>query len=72
MPINTERANEARKLADAAQDLLPGEGVEFPLDEQFRGGELDVIEGARNILNSEGDTNIKLTTPRVGFVAIQA
>lgn len=71
MTNNTDRANEARSLADAAQALLPGAQTEFPLDEQFQGRELEVIEGARNILNSEGDSHISLTIPRAGYVAIQ-
>ena len=72
MFINTDRANEARSLADAAQALPPGAQTEFPLSEQLQGREWEVIEGARNILNSEGDSHIGLTVPRAGYVAIQA
>lgn len=72
MLVNTDRANEARALANAAQELLPGAGREFPLGEQFQGRELEIVEGANNILRREGDAHISLTVPRAGYVAIQA
>lgn len=59
-------------MADAAKALLPGAEIEFPLGEEFRGRELEIIEGAMNILNREGDSHIRLTVPMAGYVAIQA
>lgn len=69
---NSERANAARSLADFAQELLPHEELQFDLDEQFRGRESEIIEGAKNILTSEGDGDIKLSIGAPGVVNVSA
>lgn len=68
----SNRAVEARRVADEASALPPGQDTTFPLDPEFHGREPEIIEGANNILRSEGEGHIVLSVSSPGQVHIQA
>ena len=54
-------ADEARLLAEVAQDVEPNDNKGFEVDSAYHGSEAKVAEGAQNILRSLGEEGITFT-----------
>lgn len=70
--VDSDRANEARNVADYAQTLLPGDERPYPLDDQFHGMETEIIRGALAVLKSDNEMRITLSSDVVGVIWIKA
>lgn len=69
-PMSIE--DEARKLAEYAAGLRPGDSAGFDVDLPFHGQEAKIIEGAQSILRSDDVTGIAFSVAAVGAIRIEA
>ncbi len=65
---NSPEANEARSIADWAENLEPGSEAFYSVPVEFFGHESRLILGAENILKSEKVQHIILTSESAGVI----